>query len=216
MKRKHGLSLFIASCIPGCGQMHQGYMKRGASLLTAFCGVFALAIFLEIGALAVLMLPLWLYAFFDSYNLRAQTDEEAAANPDAYLFGLSDMDSEQMAVLLRKRHSVIGWGLVLVGLYLLWQRVADWLDDLFVYLFGNDWGFYYLFHYNIPRLVVTILIIALGIWFIRGPKKVKSEDIPAFVPPTAAEAPHQEAASPDTPAPDTAESPEEEVPHGDD
>lgn len=185
MKRKHGVSLFITSCIPGCGQMHQGYMKRGMSLLTAFCGLFFLAVFLEVGALTVLMLPLWLYAFFDSYNLRAQTDEEAAANPDAYLFGLSDLDAEKMNALLKKRHSLIGWGLVLLGVYLLWQRVASWLDDLFVYLFGRDWGFYYSLRYDVPRLVVTILIIALGVWFIRGPKKVKGEDIPAFTPPAA-------------------------------
>ena len=199
MKRKHGLSLFIASCIPGCGQMHQGYMKRGASLLTAFCGVFALAVFLEVGALAVLMIPLWLYAFFDSYNLRAQTDEEAAANPDAYLFGLSDMDAEQMTALLQKRHSLIGWGLVLAGLWLLWQRVADWLYELFQFIFP-DYSFYYLFHYNIPRLVMTVFIIALGIWFIRGPKKAKGEDIPAFVPP----------------AQEPAADPEQEADHGND
>lgn len=48
MKRKHGFLLFIAACIPGCGEMYQGYMKRGISILTAFCAVFALAVFLEI------------------------------------------------------------------------------------------------------------------------------------------------------------------------
>ena len=211
MRRKHGLSLFIASCIPGCGQMHQGYMKRGASLLTAFCGVFALAIFLEIGALAVLMLPLWLYAFFYIYNLRSQTDEEAAANPDAYLFGLSDMDAEKMTVLLHKRHSLIGWGLVFLGLYMLWQRVADWLDTLFVYLFGNDWGFYYSFRYTIPRLVVTLLIIWLGVWFIRGPKRKPADEIPAFTPPAEPEK------APGTDAGETAPAAEEpEVSDGDD
>lgn len=202
MKRKHGLSLFIASCIPGCGQIHQGYMKRGVSLLTAFCGVFALAVFLEIGALAVLMLPLWLYSFFDSYNLRAQTDEESAANPDAYLFGLSDMDSEQLTALLSKRHSLIGWGLVLLGVYMLWQRLADLLGDFFSWIFPAG-DFYYTLRYGVPRLVVTILIIALGIWFIRGPKQAKGEDIPAFVPPAE-------------PEPDAAGAQQEEAPHGDD
>nr|WP_325298016.1 hypothetical protein [uncultured Dysosmobacter sp.] len=209
MKRKHGLSLFLASCIPGCGQMHQGYMKRGLSLLAAFCGVFFLAVFLEVGAMAVLMLPVWLYAFFDSYNLRAQTDEEAAANPDAYLFGLSELDAEKLDALLKKRHSLIGWGLVVLGIYLLWQRVADWLDDLFAYLFGYDWGFYYSFRYDIPRLAVTILIIALGVWFIRGPKKAKGEDIPAFTPPAA----EPEAREPQTEA--GGQGPQEEAPHGD-
>lgn len=186
MKRKGGLSLFITSCIPGCGQMHQGYMKRGVSLLTAFCGVFFLAVFLEVGALSVLCLPLWLYSFFDSYNLRGQTDAEAAANPDAYLFGLSDMDAEKADQLLRKRHSLIGWGLVLLGIFMLWQRLASWLAALFTEIFGWDGSVYYFFRYNIPRLAVTVGIIALGVWFIRGPKKVKGEDIPNFVPPEEA------------------------------
>ena len=76
MRQKHGLLLFLTSCVPGCGEMYQGYMKRGMSILTIFCGIFALAVFLEIGALAVLMLPVWLFSFFDSYNLRAQADED--------------------------------------------------------------------------------------------------------------------------------------------
>lgn len=202
MRQKHGLLLFIASCIPGCGQMHQGYMKRGISLLTAFCGVFFLAVFLEIGSLAVLMLPLWLYAFFDSYNLRGQI-ADGAPEPDAYLFGLSDVDSEKISVLLRKRHSLIGWGLVLLGAYILYNSV---LRRLFSSLLGNIWGLEWLYSllvYDLPRLVVTVLIILLGIWFIRGPKQAKSEDIPAFVPPA------------DT-AEDAGEAPEEEAPHGDD
>ena len=107
MNRKHGLLFFISSCIPGCGQMHQGYMKRGMSLLMTFCGIFALAILLSAGALTVLMLPVWLYAFFDSYNLRAHLDLGTAPE-DVFLFGLSDMDSRQMSALLQKRHSLVG------------------------------------------------------------------------------------------------------------
>lgn len=65
MRRKHGLLLFIASCIPGCGEMYQGYMKRGISILTVFYGLLTVAIFLEIGALAVLLLPSMWFSFFD-------------------------------------------------------------------------------------------------------------------------------------------------------
>ena len=36
-----------------------------------------------------------------------------------------------------------------------------------------------------PRLAVTIGIIALGVWFIRGPKAPPADDIPAFTPPPA-------------------------------
>ena len=184
MKRKHGLLLFIAACIPGCGEMYQGYMKRGISILTAFCAVFALAVFLEIGALAVLMIPLWLFSFFDSYNLRGQTDAQAESNPDAYLFGLSDMDSRRMSDMLRKRHSLVGWGLVILGVYVFYTTAADWVTDFF-YQFFDAWWIGRILSYDVPRLAVTVGIIALGVWFIRGPKREKSEDIPVFTPPEA-------------------------------
>ena len=183
MKKKHGLLLFLASCIPGCGEMYQGYMKRGMSILTIFCGIFALAVFLEIGALAVLMLPLWLFSFFDSYNLRAQL-EVGTAEADAYLFGLSDMDSQRMSNLLQKRHSLVGWVLVVLGVYILFdtfvgrlmQLLCEWMDQ---------WWLYDVVMRDVPRMVVTIFLIALGVWFIRGPKKAKVEDIPTFTPPEA-------------------------------
>ena len=182
MKRKHGLLLFIASCIPGCGEMYQGYMKRGVSILTAFCAVFALAVFLEIGALAVLMIPLWLFSFFDSYNLRGQTDAQAEANPDAYLFGLSDMDSRRMSNLLQKRHSLVGWGMVILGVYVLFDTFFGRLMQLLCEWMGQ-WWLYDVVMWDVPRMVVTVGIIALGVWFIRGPKKEKMEDIPTFTPP---------------------------------
>ena len=183
MKRKHGFLLFLTSCIPGCGEMYQGYMKRGMSILTIFCGIFALAVFLEIGALAVLMLPVWLFSFFDSYNLRAQT--EADATPaDAYLFCLSDMDSRRMNDLLRKRHSLVGWGLVLLGVYVLFETVVGRLLNIICEYLGQ-WWLYEIVMRDLPRLAVTVGIIALGVWFIRGPKKAQVEDIPAFTPPEA-------------------------------
>ena len=75
-------------------------MKRGMSLLTVFCGIFAIAAFLNIGALTALMVPVWLYAFFDSYNLRTQLDG-GTAPADAVLLGLDQADGERMALLCR-------------------------------------------------------------------------------------------------------------------
>ena len=206
MKRKHGLLLFIAACIPGCGEMYQGYMKRGISILTAFCAVFALAVFLEIGALSVLMIPLWLFSFFDSYNLRGQTDAQAEANPDAYLFGLSDMDSQRMSNLLQKRHSLVGWVLVVLGVYILFDTFVGRLMQLLCEWMGQ-WWLYDVVMRDMPRMVVTIFIIALGVWFIRGPKKAKAEEIPAFTPPA-------EPVEDDTGEAEAAES-EQEDGHGD-
>ena len=223
MRLIRGIVFFMFSCIPGCGQMHQGYMKRGISQTALVTAVLFFAIFLEMGALAVIIVPMWLYSFFDSYNLRRQR-MEGTEDEDAYLFGMSDLDARRMTALLSRRHSIIGWVLVLMGLYMLYstvvRRVLDWFWELF------PWGgwLYDLLVYDAPRLVVTLLIIALGVWFIRGPKKKAPDDIPAFTPGPQAEGPgcrpeffREAPHAPEPPAGDT-ERPaaEEEELHGDD
>ena len=63
MTPKHGLLLFITSCLSGCGQMYQGYMKRGLSLLLLFFVILAVSGFLGLAALAFFLPVVWLYAF---------------------------------------------------------------------------------------------------------------------------------------------------------
>ena len=186
MKRKHGFLLFVTSCVPGCGQMHQGYMKRGISLLMGLCLVFILAMFLKLDYLLIFLLPLWLYSFFDSFNLR-NLMEQGIAEPDAWLFGLPEMDSEKLAALCRERHSFVGWGLVILGVYILFDTVVGRLLHTVCEYF-DSWWLYDMVMRDLPRVVVTIFIIALGLWFIRGPKQPASEEIPVFTPPAEEEA----------------------------
>ena len=122
MTHRNGFLLFISSCLSGCGQMYQGYMKRGLSLLLAFCLILFASTYFFLGALALFLPVIWLYAFFDSYALRSQL-AAGTAPEDAFLFGLSDMDSKRLGELLRKRHSLIGWALVVVGVYMLYDTV---------------------------------------------------------------------------------------------
>ncbi len=220
MRLIRAILFFTFSCIPGCGQMHQGYMKRGISQTILCCGVLAVAVFLEIGALAILLVPLWLYSFFDSYNLR-RLRMDGTEDEDAYLFGMSDLDSRRLSELFSKRHSLIGWTLVLLGLYALYRIVVGqlmrWISELFPWM---DW-LYNLLVWDAPRILGTLLIIALGLWFIRGPKKRAPEEIPAFTPGPQAEGPvyrpefFQEAPhAPDVPSGEP--EPKEEDAHGDD
>ena len=187
MTPKNGFLLFIASCLSGCGQMYQGYMKRGVSLLLAFCLVLFASTYFFLGTLALFLPVIWLYAFFDSYALRSQLSAGTAPK-DAFLFGLSDMDSKRLGALLHKRHSLIGWVLVAVGVYMLYDMLMGQLSGLFFGWFG-EW-LDSLLRYGLPRGVITVLVILLGLWFIRGPKaKAPIEDIPPFTPPTPDAAP---------------------------
>lgn len=188
MKEKHGILLFLTSCMSGCGQMYQGYMKRGISMLLLFFTLLAVAGFLSMPPVAFFLPVVWLYAFFDSYNLRSRI-AGGSAPEDEFLFGLSELDSQRMAALLRRRHSIIGWVLVALGVYMLYDILMNQLDFFFGGWFGSY--LYSLLRYDLPRLVVTVLVIWLGVWFLRGPKaKPADEDIPPFTPP----APEQGAA----------------------
>lgn len=190
MTPKNGFLLFITSCLSGCGQMYQGYMKRGLSLLLAFFLVIFVSTYFYLGTLVLFLPVIWAYAFFDSYSLRSQISAGTAPE-DAFLFGLSDMDSKRLGELLRKRHSLIGWVLVLLGAYMLYDMVLDQLGGLFFGWFG-EW-LYSLLRYSLPRVVITVLVILLGLWFIRGPKaKAPIDDIPPFTPPASGTGPAPE------------------------
>lgn len=190
MKRMHGILFFISSCIPGCGQMHLGYMKRGISILTLCSLLVVVPMIMYMEQLLLLLVPVWLASFFDSYNLR-QRLELATAPEDSVLFGLSDLDAEKLSSLCRKRHSFVGWGLVVLGVYMLYATIVPrMMHTICEYL--DDWFFYDLIVYDTPRLAITVGIILLGVWFIRGPRQAKSEDIPAFVPPVTEDTAEQE------------------------
>ena len=213
MTPKNGFLLFITSCLSGCGQMYQGYMKRGLSLLLSFFLVIFVSTYFDLGTLVLFLPVIWLYAFFDSYSLRSQL-AAGTAPEDAFLFGLSDMDSKRLGELLRKRHSLIGWVLVAVGAYMLYDILLDQLANLLVgwTVFGSR--LVGVLRYGVPRVVITVLVILLGLWFIRGPKaKAPIDDIPPFTPPAAGPAPGagsapMEEAAADIPNP--MNSPEEE------
>lgn len=184
MSRKNPFLLFLSACIPGCGQMYQGYMKRGVSIMSTFFLIIGLATWLYFGQLALALPVLWLYSFFDTYNLRRALENGTAA-PDAYPLGLSHMDQEQLSRLLAKRHSLIGWALVLLGLYGLWQAVANSFSSFLYDFFGIHFNWLI---YEMPHLVILLLVIALGVWFIRGPKPPADDGFTGFTPPSSGEA----------------------------
>lgn len=176
MRELNGFWLFVSSCLPGCGQMYQGYMKRGASLLILFWVTVGVTTILNLGALGVLIAIEWLYAYFDSYNLRT-LEKESRPMPDAYLFG--EDEKGFMGITIKKGHKVLGWVLVIVGGYSLLTIIANMLADQYgLQELSNA------LNYIVPKVILTVLIILLGVWFIRGPKQ-KAEspiDFEAYVP----------------------------------
>ena len=71
--KKNGILTLLFACIPGAGQMYQGYMKRGLSLITMFCLFIIVGSATGLDALVVGCIVVYMYSFFDTFNLRARS-----------------------------------------------------------------------------------------------------------------------------------------------
>ena len=175
--KKNGFFTFCFAFIPGAGEMYQGYMKRGLSLVGICCVAIAVGSLLSPLTTAALCVccVVWMYSFFDTFNLRAQLSQGTAPEDD-YLIHLGhDVSLDRF---LERRHKLFGWVLVAVGLYTLYDElVMDFLRDLY---WNTDSSWIIRVIYNImnevPSVVICLAVIALGVWLVRGPREKPSAD----------------------------------------
>ena len=111
--KKNAFLTFIFACIPGAGQMYQGYMKRGLSLITMFCLFIIVGSATGLDALVVGCIVVYMYSFFDTFNLRAQIIAENAPADD-YLVHINWKD-KRMQDFMMDSHKLLGWGLIALG-----------------------------------------------------------------------------------------------------
>ena len=105
---KNGLLTLLFAFIPGAGQMYQGYMKRGLSLMLMCCVIGVLAMLFA--PIALFLMLVFMYSFFDTLNLRAQI-ALGNAPADDYLVHLDPKD-KRLARLLLDSHKLVGWALI--------------------------------------------------------------------------------------------------------
>lgn len=154
-------NLFLTFCfsfIPGAGQMYQGCMKRGLSLMLVF-GIFV-AIAAIIGA-AVFMIPLpiiFAYSFFDTYNIREKKGTENEVL-DEYVW--NDFLDQKLFVNLKtkKINNIFGIVLIVIGIYIL-------LDSV-IYNLAHRLELYYISNIikTFMRYFSSALVAILSIYF---------------------------------------------------
>lgn len=169
-KKKSKFWLFICSLVPGAGHMYLGFMKMGISLMLGFMTLIAVAAITNLGVLSIFPAAVYVYGFFHANNLGSLSDEEFYATKDQYLLGLEGMESiEKMRVSIATKHrKVAAIVLIAIGFIMIWQTVFNLLYDIFgwdllrtIYYFTRD---------DLPRIVIGIAIIWIGIGLIRGKK----------------------------------------------
>ena len=171
--KKNGILTLLFAFIPGAGQMYQGYMKRGLSLVlmaAAICMASAL-----IPRIVVVLLVVFMYSFFDTFNLRAQISMGTAPEDD-YLVHINWKD-QRMQEFMMDSHKLVGWCLIAIGALIAYEQIImNTLGDI-LWRWGQKapvWRAIYLVMDQLPEVVLCVALILCGIWLVRGPRAKKA------------------------------------------
>lgn len=170
---KNGFLTFCCAFVPGAGQMYQGYMKRGLSLITMFC----LFVVIGVSTLQVLTIGcaiVWMYSFFDTFNLRAQFIA-GTAPADDYLVHFNTKDA-RLTLFFRDSHKLLGWALIALGGLVAYENVIMRVFGDVMWRWGQNnpvFRAFYLMLDELPQIVTCVALIVCGLWLVRGPKGKK-------------------------------------------
>ena len=170
--KKNGILTLLFACIPGAGQMYQGYMKRGLSLITLFFLCIMAGMLLE--PLVLTALIVWMYSFFDTFNLRVQFIA-GTAPADDYLVHFNTKDA-RLTLFFRDSHKLVGWALIALGAMVAYQNIIMRVLGDVMWRWGQNNPFFravYLMLDELPEVVVCVALIVCGVWLVRGPKGKK-------------------------------------------
>lgn len=168
--KKNGFLTFIFACIPGAGQMYYGYMQRGLSI--AMMLILCVMAATVVQPLLFLCLVIWMYSFFDTYDLirhmaAGEPKEDSLLVPGNY---------EEIKKLLPQHNRLIGWGLVGFGVWALYDLlIGNWVYKILTNVlgYGHAWDIIN----GIPNLVVGGLLVFAGFKLLNmHPAKKNSDD----------------------------------------
>ena len=168
--KKNGFLTFIFACIPGAGQMYYGYMQRGLSLITMFIACFIVGAI--INPLAALAIIVWVYSFFDSYDMVRHL---AAGDPkEDGLLLVGNFDDVKK--LIPQHTKLVGWGLIGFGVWALYDLlIGNWVYRILTNVLG--YGYAWDVINGIPNLVVGGLLVFAGFKLLNmHPAKKNSDD----------------------------------------
>ena len=159
--------------------MYMGFMQMGLSLMLGFMILTAIVGLTNLGALAIFPFALYAYSFFHANNLATLDDRSFHMIRDEFLFGFGNIGHRQWRLEGRNR-TIAAAILIILGIMMLWQVCFNILCDIF----GWDNVFlskiYYFVRDELPRAVVGIAVIWVGLALIRGKKiRIEEEDFAA-------------------------------------
>ena len=168
--KKNGFLTFIFACIPGAGQMYYGYMQRGLSIAMILILCVMAATVVE--PLLFLCLVIWMYSFFDTYDLIRHMAAGEPKEDSLLVLG----NYEEVKKLVPQHNRLIGWGLIGFGVWALYDLlIGNWVYKILTNVlgYGHAWDIIN----GIPNLVVGGLLVFAGFKLLNmHPAKKNSDD----------------------------------------
>ena len=168
--KKNGFLTFIFACIPGAGQMYYGYMQRGLSI--AMMLILCMMAATVIQPLLFLCLVIWMYSFFDTYDLIRHMAAGEPKEDSLLVLG----NYEEIKKLLPQHTKLVGWGLIGFGVWALYDLlIGNWVYKILTNVlgYGHAWDIIN----GIPNLVVGGLLVFAGFKLLNmHPAKKNSDD----------------------------------------
>lgn len=182
--KKNSFLTFLFSCIPGCGLMYLGYMKKGLQVLTMFAaagfvgGFFSVYSIDWFAAFFFLMLPIiWFYQMFDAMHTVSRMKDQGIEMPADDGFYLPDKVLRFTPSQNRTAAKILAGILILVGIISL---VLGVLNNLWRYPGLNQEVLNFIdniIRNNLIPAIVSIILIIAGIKLLKGSKVKKTDDI---------------------------------------
>ena len=172
--KKNGILTLLFAFIPGAGQMYQGYMKRGLSLMLMAAAISMAAMLIP--PIAFALLVVFMYSFFDTFNLRAQISMGTAPEDD-YLVHFNWHDA-RMTQFMGESHKLVGWGLIALGAIVFYNNIIMRVLGDVMWRWGQDSPVFRAIDLMLdafPQIVVCVALIVCGMWLVRGPKNKKGK-----------------------------------------
>lgn len=156
--RKNLFLTFCYSLVPGAGQMYQGYMKRGLSIMIIFMGGIALAGMIGTPIFLIPLPVIFAYSFFDTFNIRNGSEEKIQ---DKYIWDNIEEFDVTKKIKESNKGKIVGVLFIILGIYLMLNtvilRLAMRYDILFLELLVKVFLQYF------PPILIGVSCIYIGI-----------------------------------------------------
>lgn len=151
MEKRNGFLTFLSALIPGVGYMYLGLVRKGIQVLLLFLLIGPVFSVLGIGGFLsfIVRLSIWIYAFFDTFNVAAKLDRGEHIEDTDFIFNHKG-EGYPVAdrVKLNKNFMLIAaWALIIIGIMAIVNKLFEY-NNLYILITG------YMSKYFLPVILV--------------------------------------------------------------